>query len=193
MGTPGQPGADITLPTNWKFVMPAVRSFSCKNARQQEPSSFEEPSTRILTGPVMGGRVMPPSAGPESAVCAGDPPASALASGELDCPELDAVVPALVPLLLEVALVEPAPATTEPAVLSAPPALAPLVTVGASPLPRSPDAPDELVACPFAPDELELPAPGMLWVPGWAEHAASDAVSVITPNQCLHPARLFIG
>jgi hypothetical protein len=142
----------------------------------------------------MGGRVMPPSAGPESAARAGaDPPASVLASGEIDCPELDVIAPALVPLLVEVALVDPAPAPTEPAGLSAPVVLAPLVTVGASPLPRSPDSPDKLAVCPFAPDELELPAPGVFWVPGWAEQATSEAVSAMTHNPCLRPVRSFIG
>src|SRR5450432_714266 len=48
-------------PTKSKLVTPAARSFCHKNARQQVPSSFDDPTTMIFTGPVNGGWGIPAS------------------------------------------------------------------------------------------------------------------------------------
>src|SRR5438477_12364684 len=55
--------------------MPAPRSFCHRKARQQVLSSFEEPTTMILTVPLNGWYPTPPSAGGASVLADGVSPA----------------------------------------------------------------------------------------------------------------------
>src|SRR5580658_9572969 len=127
------------LPTKSKFVIPSACSFCHRYARQQLPSSFEEPSTMIFTLPTrVDGSVMP--AVPDSDV-AGMPLLSEGAASALALPLASLALP-------------PAPAPASAPVSA--PALAPSVVPALVPAPAFAAAPAAAPMAPELPDVLEI-------------------------------------